>query len=35
MFPPHKPSVSKGTGEIMDLLGMVMLASPTFLDQTE
>src|ERR1700722_132202 len=29
MFPPYKPSVSKGTSEIMDLLGMVMLASPS------
>jgi hypothetical protein len=34
MLPPYKPGAPKGTSEIMGLLGMVMLASPTFLDQT-
>jgi hypothetical protein len=34
MLPPYKPGVPKGTSEIMGLSGMVMLASPTFLDQT-
>jgi hypothetical protein len=34
MFPPYKPRVPKGTSEIIDRLGMMMLASPTFVDKT-
>src|ERR1700722_7846520 len=34
MFPPYKPHVPKGIGEIMDLLGMMMIKSPTFVDKT-
>jgi hypothetical protein len=34
MSRPYKPYVPKGAGEIRDLLGMMMLSSPTFVDKT-
>ena len=30
----YEPYIPKGVSEIMDLLGMMMLASPTFVDKT-
>jgi hypothetical protein len=34
MIRPYKPYIPKGVSEIMDLLGMMMLKSPTFVDKT-
>jgi hypothetical protein len=34
MSRPYKPYVPKGASEIRDLLGMMMLSSPTFIDKT-
>jgi hypothetical protein len=34
MLLPYEPRVPKGTSEIIDLLGMMMLKSPTFVDTT-
>ena len=34
MFPPYKPCVPNGIGEIVELLGWMMLRSPTFIDKT-
>lgn len=34
MAPPYKPYIAQTTSELMDLLGMMMLRSPTFQDKT-
>ena len=34
MWRQYKPYIPKGVSEIMDLLGMMMLSSPTFIDKT-
>lgn len=34
MPPPYRPYISQTVSELIDLLGMMMLRSPTFLDKT-
>ena len=34
MLPPYKPYIPNGVSEIRDLLGWMMLSSPTFEDKT-
>jgi hypothetical protein len=34
MFPPYKPCIPQGISEIRELLGWMMLRSPTFIDKT-
>ena len=34
MFPPYKPCIPNGISEIIELLGWMMLRSPTFIDKT-
>ena len=34
MAPPYKPHIAQTISELMDVLGMMMLSSPTFVDKT-
>jgi hypothetical protein len=34
MPPPYKPYIPKNVGEVIELLGWMMLSSPTFIDKT-
>ncbi len=34
MAPPYKPHIAQTISELMDILGLLMLSSPTFIDES-